>query len=82
MATWKRNTDGGIGGIEEGGLSVPSIFGHNTAAEPQVRCPPHQDWSEKIEKVHGRSFSLLERPPAQLGYGCFLSLLSTWGVQM
>ena len=82
MATWKRNTDGGIGGIEEGGLSVPSIFGHNTAAEPQVRCPPHQDWSEKIEKVHGRSFSLLERPPAQLGYGCFLSLLSTWGVEM
>jgi hypothetical protein len=82
MATWKRNDDVGIGGIEEGGLSVPSTFGQKTAEEQQVRCPQYQDWSEKIEKVHGRSFSLLERPPAQLGYGCFLSLLSTWGVEM
>jgi hypothetical protein len=57
MATWKRNTDGAIGGIEEGGLSIPSTFGHNTAEEQQIGCPTHQDWSEKIEKVHGRSSS-------------------------
>jgi hypothetical protein len=75
IATWKRNNDVGIGGIAEGGLSVPSPFGHKTAEEQQVGCPKHHDWSEKIEKVPGRSFSLLERTPPQLGYGCFLSLL-------
>lgn len=67
MATWKRNTDVGIGGIEEGGLSVPSIFGHNTAAEQQVRCPTHQDWSEKIEKVHGRSLQSSGENPSATG---------------
>jgi hypothetical protein len=75
MATWKRNNDVGIGGIEEGGLSVPSTFVRTTAEEQQVRCPTHHDWSEKIEKVPGRSVSLLERTPPQLVYGCFLSLL-------
>jgi hypothetical protein len=62
MATWKRNNDVGIGGIEEGGLSVPSTFVRTTAEEQQVRCPTHHDWSEKIEKVHSRSFSLLREP--------------------
>ena len=75
MATCTRNNDVGIGGIDEGGLSVPSTFGHKTAEEQQVRCPTHHDWGDNIEKVHGRSFSLLERTPAKLIYGCFLSLL-------
>ena len=75
MATWKRNNDVGIGGIEEGGLSVPSTFGHKTAKEQQIGCLKHHDWRDNIEKVHGRSFSLLERTPAKLIYGCFLSLL-------
>jgi hypothetical protein len=78
MATWKRNNDVGIGGIAEGGLSVPSTFGHNTAEEQQVRCPQYQDWSEKIEKVHGRSFSLLREPLRNWAMDAF-SLCSAHG---
>ena len=67
MATWKRNSDVGIGGIEEGGLSVPSTFVGKTAEEQQVRCPTHHDWGEKIEKVHGRSLQSSGENPSATG---------------
>jgi hypothetical protein len=67
MATWKRNNDVGIGGIAEGGLSVPSTFVHKTAEEQQVRCPKHHNWSEKIEKVHGRSLQSSGENPSATG---------------
>jgi hypothetical protein len=65
MVTWKRNNDVGIGGIDEIGLSVPSPFVHKTAEEQQIGCPKHHDWSEKIEKVHGRSLQSSGENPCE-----------------